>query len=346
MTTNDPRTVSDLSEDDLTARFGALFGPAPSGEVWTGDDAAVIATGERAVMTTDVVTEHVDFEFDWARGTDVGFKLVAVNVSDIAAMGAIPTRAVATLNVRTDLGLDVVEGIVAGMKQACERWGVDIVGGDVGRASEVSMSLALLGELDGEAILRSGARVGDAICVTGTLGGAAGGLLALQAGAVDPATVHAEIDSPTGANGLAVMAARQLRPQARLEESRVVRRHATAMIDISDGFALDLYRLLSSSGAGCVVDDGAIPIDPELAVTRDRLPEPSEPLVLALTGGEDFELLFTVPLQSIADVTAATDEVGTSVTVVGRVTDGEQMTIGTEPLERWSTQAWDHLRSR
>ncbi|MGH2757118.1 MAG: thiamine-phosphate kinase [Actinomycetota bacterium] len=339
------RKLTDLTEDELTGRFRNAFGPAAEGEVWTGDDAAVIGMGERAVFTTDVMTEHVDFEFAWATGADVGYKLIAVNVSDVAAMGAIPSKAVATMTVVVDLELAVIDGITEGMKAAAGRWGVSIVGGDIGRGSEVSLSLALLGDLPGPPLLRSGARSGDAICVTGSLGGAAAGLLALRSGLVDRDALDAELEQPSGADALATLAARQLRPNARLEESRrIAESGATAMIDISDGLALDLNRLLTASGVGCEIAASAIPIDPEIAAALDRLQGP-EPARLALTGGEDFELLFTIEPDLVEDVQVAVDEVGTSVTLIGRTTEDGRKIDG-EPLEMWMEDAWDHLRSR
>jgi thiamine-monophosphate kinase len=340
------RKVTDLTEDDLTAFFGTAFGPVADAEVWTGDDAAVVSVGERTVFTTDVMTEHVDFDFSWATGSDVGYKLVAVNVSDVAAMGAIPTKAVATLTVRADLELAVVEGLVEGMKLAADRWGVDVVGGDIGRGSEVGLSLALLGDLPGPPVLRSGARPGDAICVTGSLGAAAAGLLALQAGLVDRAALDAEVQQPSGADALATLAVRQLRPIARLDESQVIAKAgATAMIDVSDGLALDLNRLLTASGVGCEIAASAIPIDPEIAPALGRLTGSPEPAHLALTGGEDFELLFTLEPDLLEDVQVAMDDIGTSVTLIGRATNGDRRIDG-EPLGTWMEDAWDHLRSR
>jgi len=339
-------TLSDYSEDELTARFKAAFGPAPADELWTGDDAAVFAAGPRLVMTVDVMTEHTDFELSWASGEDVGFKLVAVNVSDVAAMGATPTKGVATLNVFPELELGLLDDVVRGMATAAHRWGIDIVGGDISRATELSLSLTLLGELDGEPVRRSTARAGDAICVTGTLGGAAAGLTALRAGLVSREVVEAEIAQPSGADALAILAVRQLRPVARLEESRSIAKHgATAMIDISDGLAIDLNRLLEGSGLGCEVAASAIPIDPEIAPAMDRLPQPVEPAKLALTGGEDFELLFTIDPDRIPALHESFDRAGATMSLIGRTTDGERNIDG-EPLTTWMEGSWDHLRAR
>ena len=338
--------LSEKSEDELIDRFKSAFGPPSPGEIWTGDDAAVVELGPNLVFTTDVMTEHVDFELGWATGEDIGYKLVAVNVSDVAAMGATPGKAVATLSVALDLDVGVVDGIVRGMQVASTRWGVDIVGGDISRASELSASLALLGSLEGDAVLRSTARAGDAICVTGALGGAAAGLVALRSGAVDRDALDAEFNQPSGADALAMLAVRQLRPTARLEESRAIARlGASAMIDVSDGLAIDLNRILTASNLGCEVAAAAVPVDPEIALAAERVPGVLEPAHLALTGGEDFELLFTIEPDRVEDVQVALDEIGTSVTLIGRTTEGGRKIDG-EPLSSWMEDSWDHLRGR
>ena len=294
-------------------------------------------------MTVDSMTEHVDFELDWATGEDVGSKLVAINASDIAAMGGRPTRAVATLQLGDDTRTEVVEAIARGMADAAKRWGLAVVGGDIGRGSDLALTMTLLGEVEGRPVLRSAAHPGDTVCVTGALGAAHAGLLLLQLGAVDHEAVRDEISTSSGADGLAVLAAAQLRPQPRLSEGRALRGYASAMIDISDGFAIDLERLCTASGVGCDIDSSALPIHHELqhaAQTVERFPQPFECAVL---GGEDLELLFTVPPADMDRVMVVMDEIGTSVNVVGKITDGES-TMDGRPIEEWSQQSWDHLR--
>src|SRR5688500_3295956 len=127
-------------------------------------------------MTVDSMAEHVDFELDWATGADVGFKLVAINVSDIAAMGGRPTRAVATVQLGEATDVSVVEEIAAGISEAAARWHVGVVGGDLGRGTDLALTMTLLGEIEGPPILRSGARPGDMVCATGSLGAAHAGL--------------------------------------------------------------------------------------------------------------------------------------------------------------------------
>lgn len=296
-------------------------------------------------MTVDSMAEHVDFELDWAAGSDVGFKLVAINVSDIAAMGGRPTRAVATIQIGEETAPGLIDEIAAGMAEAATRWALHVVGGDIGSGTDLALTMTLLGETDGPPVLRSGAREGDAVMVTGSLGAAHAGLLLLQMGAVDPAAVKAELADRSGADALAVLAAAQLRPVPRVDEGPALAGTATAMIDVSDGLAVDLERLCRASGVGCDVDSAAVPVHPDLAHAATKVPELPSPLECALTGGEDFELLFTVAEEHVDRVHGMLDELGTSATVVGTVTTGDR-TIDSRPIEEWSERAWDHLRSR
>lgn len=291
------------------------------------------------------MTEHVDFELDWARGTDIGFKLVAINVSDIAAMSGRPVRAVAMIHLGDDTDHDLVEEIAAGMAEAADLWGLGIVGGDIGRGAELSLSMTLLGDVEGPPVTRSGARVGDAVCVTGALGAAHAGLLLLQVGSVDVANVHAEIASRSGADGLAVLAAQQLRPEPRLREGIALGSRATAMIDISDGLAIDLERLCVASDVGCDIDAASIPVHPELGYATKTFEGFPEPLECALAGGEDFELLFTIPEAGLDDAQDQLDEIGTGVSVIGTITERGR-TLDGGPLDKWSERGWDHLRTR
>lgn len=321
-----------------------MFGSPPDGEVWTGDDAALIGTSDRTLVTVDTMTEHVDFELDWARPEDVGYKLVAINVSDIAAMGGAPTRAVATIQLGEDPDPELVMGIARGIESAAGQWDIAVVGGDIGSGTDVVLTMTLLGDPPEVPVLRAGAGVGDLICVTGSLGGAHAGLVLLQLGAVSHDSVRAEIAQPSGADGPAVLAALQLRPQARVEEGRALVGLATSMIDISDGFAIDLERLCTASGVGCEVTSSMLPVHPDIDHAASRIDDFPSSLECALLGGEDFELLFTVTEDNLGKVHAALDDIGCSVSVVGTATSGSR-TIDGKPLEDWSRSGWDHLRT-
>jgi thiamine-monophosphate kinase len=249
---------------------------------------------------------------------------MASNISDVAAMGGRPARAVATLCVGGATPITFVDELMDGLLQAAERWGVAVVGGDVSGAQQISLGVALLGTAE-RPVLRSGAQPGDVLCVTGSLGGAAGGLLALR----------------KGLDGAGELKRRQLRPGARVEEGvAIARASATAMIDISDGFAADLAHLLKASGVGCDVEIESLPVDAALAEVATLIP----PIEAALIGGEDLELLFSISEASLPGLEAVMEDLGTEVTQVGVVTDGPAR-IGDSTLEEWKERGWEHLRT-
>lgn len=320
--------VSDIGEAGLIARITQALGAPPPGETWGGDDAAVIAApGELLLYTTDMLVAGVDFDLAWCSGVDVGWKSVAVNVSDIAAMGGRASHALVGLGLQPNLPVSIVDDLVAGVTEAAGLYGVGLAGGDITRSEELTVSVAMIGApAAGRAALRSGALPGEAICVTGSLGGASAGLRLLTAGVVD--------DRSTGP--VARVVARQLRPRARAEEGvALARAGVSAMIDVSDGLLADLGHLLDASGAGCDLDPELIPVDPDISGAGAARGEELDPLSLALTGGEDFELLFTMK-------TAAQGPEAVQSTRIGTVTPSGRR-LGDRPLADWKEGGWDHL---
>jgi thiamine-monophosphate kinase len=326
--------VSEIGEEGLLRRVRERLGSGAPGEVWAGDDAAVIRVPrDRMLFATDFMVEDVDFSLAYAAGADVGFKAVAINVSDMAAMGGFPLHAVASVSLRPDVEVAFFDSLLDGLVDAAKEWRVSIVGGDISSATEVMVSVAMTGACDEEPILRSGASPGEAICVTGTLGASAAGLFALQ---------HELRGSHHGIDGLI---RRHLRPRARvLEGLRLAKVGATAMIDVSDGLALDLKRLMTASGTGCIVEPATIPVDPAIGEMATLVGESPEPLDLAVRGGEDYELLFTIGRERYPDAKLMVGELGTQVTAIGEVTDGP-MRIGDMDL-KGKDLGWDHLRNR
>ena len=328
-------TVGELGETALIARIADRLDAPRGGEVWSGDDAAVVASSERGmVLTTDMIVEGVDFELATFLPADIGWKAIAVNLSDVAAMGGIPRRVLVSLSLRADIRLDVFDGMLTGMLECCRAFDVDLVGGDLSTATEVVVGVTAVGEPPpGGAVLRSGARPGDVIGVTGCLGGAAAGLAALRSGAHRPTDVSSAVS-------------RQRRPMPRVREGpAVAAAGATAMIDISDGLAVDLWRMMDASGTGCRISPDAIPLDP--SVGDPLAPHATlglDPLELALTGGEDFELLFAIPADSWDRAAAGVSVLGTPITRIGEVTADAERTIGDDRLEEWKERGWEHLR--
>lgn len=321
-------TVSDVGEDALIDLIRRRLPGPPAEETWSGDDAAVLRLEGEVVVTTDCLVEAVDFSFAYASGADAAWKAMASNVSDVAAMGCVPTHALAVVGLARATPLDVFESMVEGLTGAAQRFDAALVGGDISEARDVFVTVTMIGA-GSRKVLRSGAGPGDAICVTGELGGARGGLIVLRQG-------H------TTAGPFEGLVSRQLRPAPSTEAGRAAAEAgATSMIDVSDGLAIDLHRLMAASGTGCRVDEAAIPVDPALDVlvaTVDGL----DALTLALLGGEDFELLFTIPANRVDAVRARSDR---RVTVIGTVTDGERV-VGDRLLTEWKERAWEHLRDR
>lgn len=301
----------------------ALPGPAAAGEVWIGDDAAVLALpggGELdrgwLLFAADTVVVGVHADLSLTGLDDLGWKAMAASVSDIAAMGGEPGHAVITVAgpPGTDLGL-LYEGVAA----AASSFGCPVVGGDLTNAGDTVVTVAVTGYCPGRPVLRSGARPGDVIWVTGPLGGAAAGLRLLRGDAVpaDPALANA------GSVGAAAMRS-HARPVPQLAAGRAARQcGATAMIDVSDGLSADLDHLATQSGVGVRLDD--IPVHP--AASLDE----------ALSGGEDFALLFCAPEAAGVGVTFA----GLDTPIaIGRCTaDPAERTLGGRPLP---IGGWQH----
>ncbi|MDQ3986256.1 MAG: thiamine-phosphate kinase [Actinomycetota bacterium] len=330
---NPDEKVSQLGEFGLIDRIVARLGSPSEGELWSGDDAAVLRSpGEPLVFTTDVMVEDVDFDLDLCEGADIGFKAVAANASDVAAMGGRPRHLVAALTLTGSTSVRVVDGIADGIADACERWRIDAVGGDVSEGKSLSLAVAMTGSVPARPVFRGGAVPGDRLCVTGSLGGAAGGLRALRAGLRGI--------SPEGDR----LVARQLRPAARVGEGlQLAAAGANAMIDVSDGLLADLAHLLDASSVGCEVDVTAVPIDPDLNWLENRLE--IDAAALALSGGEDFELLCAIPEGALDDAKSALDQLGTPLTDLGVVSEGDRV-VGPRRLEEWKTTGWEHLRPR
>jgi thiamine-monophosphate kinase len=269
-----------------------------------GDDAAVIGgsfpDGDYLLVTTDMLVETTHFRRDWATPEQVGIKSVACNVSDIAAMGGTPTFMFVSLALAADTEVAWVETFYKGMAEACRRYGVVLAGGDTTHGEVATISITLLGRVSpGNLRLRSHARPGELLCVTGALGGSAAGLAMLAAG-LDPPQYLKE---------------KHLAPVCRLDVSPVIAPVARAMIDISDGLAAEVNHICDNSATGAEIVVADIPIHPSV---RDaaRLTG-HDPLDFALSGGEDFELLFSISPEN----KHLLEKKGIPVTVVGRVTE-------------------------
>ncbi|MEX2203763.1 MAG: thiamine-phosphate kinase [Actinomycetota bacterium] len=331
----------ELSEDELIAAISRLLsGSQPGVVVGVGDDAAVLEPGRgQQILTTDLLIEGVHFERASISPRDLGAKAVTVNVSDVAAMGGSPRAAVAGISLTPDVEAAWVMELYGGMRDACAEYALSLVGGDTNRADLVVVSLTVIGEVSpGRAVTRSGARIGDAIVVTGALGAAAGGLALSHA---QPATMSAALSSPWGRALLDALA----RPVARVGEGQTLAQSgAHAMMDLSDGLAKDLSRLCLASGVGARIDLAAVPVAEPLRAGAASLGV--DALELALGGGEDYELVATLdPSDAEAARRALDERYGVTLTTVGTIIEGESLVaVGDDGRETpLGSRGWDHF---
>lgn len=303
--------------------------PSGSATVGIGDDAAVMRTtdGASLVATTDALVEGVHFRWDWSTPADVGHKAVAVNVSDLAAMGAEARWLLVSLCAPASTSTDLLRDLYEGLAQACAAFGAELVGGDTVSAEQIVLAVTALGEVAGDPLLRSGGEVGDVLAVTGPLGRAAAGVNLLLS--QDPKKVTPE-------DALACMDAHR-RPVPRVKEGPLLRAAGVhAAIDVSDGLASDARRLAESSGVGVELDADRLPVAPEARRIADARGWDAERMVLG--GGEDLELLVALGPGDLADAPVELIEVGRVVEEgVWLVRDGRRT-----PLE---AEGWDHFRS-
>ena len=298
-----------------------LAEPFAAHQGWTtlgiGDDAAVLNSGGKlTVTTTELLIEGVHFDLSYTPLLHLGFKIVSVALSDLAAMNAIPTQIVLGLGLSNRFSVEAVEELYRGVKNACEEYQIDLVGGDTTASPQgLIVSVTAIGIVDStQLVKRAGAKPNDVICVTGDFGGALLGLQSLerekQVFLANPA-MQPELDNKS------YVVLRQLKPVARfdiLHELRDLGVVPTSMIDSSDGLAAEILHLCLASGTGARIFEKNIPIDDEtyLSATEFNL----SPLTAALNGGEDYELVFTVSQPDYEKIEKITD-----VTAIGYMTD-------------------------
>ena len=308
-------------------RSGITAGGSPGVIVGIGDDTAVLSVppGHVLLATTDLVIEDVHFRRASAAPADIGWKALAVNLSDIAAMGGIPRWALVALAVPAETDVEAVDAFYAGMEDAAAPHGVTVVGGDTSASPGGWMvNVTLLGVHPGAPRLRSAARAGDAVAVTGSLGASAAGLFALEMG-LDRAR-----DRGVAPGRLAEITRAHLRPRARVAEGRWLGQAAGvhAMIDCSDGLATDLGHICRESGVGARVRLDRVPVAAAALDAARALGQDAREWAVA--GGEDYELLLTCDPAAADQLAAGLSEAtGTALTVVGRIEGpaGEMMFV-------------------
>jgi thiamine-monophosphate kinase len=313
---SDGRTVRELGEFGL---IEALHGALPTAVVagpglrlGIGDDAAVFdpSPGASLVVTSDSLIEGVHFRLGdgWSDWRSLGHKTLAVNLSDLAAMGAVPKLTTVTLGLRGTERVEDLLDLYRGLGELAARHGTFVAGGDlVASPTALGLHVTAIGEAPGGKVLtRSGARPGDLIAVSGTLGAAAAGLRLLLAGPDDPRR---------GAATAGALVAALLRPEPRLDLAPIlVGGGATSAMDLSDGLFGDLQKILAASGVAARLDAAQIPV---AAAVRALFP--NEWLDLATRGGEDYELLITAPPDAFAAIAREAATIGATVTAIGEV---------------------------
>jgi thiamine-monophosphate kinase len=307
-----------------------------------GDDAAVISAGDHVkVITTDLLLEGVHFDLSYAPLTHVGFKAVAVNISDVAAMNAIPKQITVSIALSNRFSVEAVDAIYAGINAAAEHYGVDVVGGDTTASrSGLILSITAIGEAQKEEVVyRSGAKEHDIVCVTGDLGGALVGLQVLER---EKQVFLSNPDMKPELEKYQIVTAKQLRPEARMDIIHELRDFGvipTSMIDISDGLASELFHICKASDVGVTIYEDKLPIDKQTFDTAVELG--LDPITCVLNGGEDYELLFTIDQKDFKKLEKHPD-----IHFIGHITkaeNGKLLVTKSGTVAQLKAQGWKHF---
>lgn len=320
----------------------------PSTVKGVGDDAAILdyPNEKEVLVTTDMLMEGVHFDLTYTPLKHLGYKAAVVNFSDIYAMNGTPKQITVSLAISKRFTIELIEEFYDGVKLACENYNVDIIGGDTTSSlTGFAISITCLGEVDkGKAVLRSGAKDTDLICVTGNLGASYMGLQLLEREKAVFSKANAT-DVQPDFSGKEYILERQLKPEARkevVEELKKLNITPTSMIDVSDGLSSELMHICSQSNTGCRIYADKLPIDYQTAIMAEELNISA--LTCALNGGEDYELLFTIPLAQHEEVSKID-----GVKVIGHITNASLgtaiVTNGGNEIEL-QAQGWNPLSDK
>ena len=296
----------------------------PSTKKGVGDDCAVMDFGSKKVlMTTDMLLEGIHFNLEYVPLKHLGYKAAVVNFSDIYAMNGTPTQITVSLGISKRFSVEDIEELYSGIRLACERYGVDLVGGDTcASMTGLSISITCLGTAAAKDIVyRNGAKLNDLICVSGNLGTAYMGLQLLEREriALSNQNIPNNQSVPSAFEGREYLLERQLKPEARrdiLEALKKAGVKPTAMMDISDGLSSELMHICTQSGVGCCIYEDKLPIDFQAAALAEEMN--LNIVTCALNGGEDYELLFTCSLDDYEKLIPVED-----LYIIGHITKQE-----------------------
>ena len=328
--------IEHLTRDNETSQAGTLLS--------VGDDAAVIDTfGKQTVITTDMLIEGVHFDLMYTPLKHLGYKAVAVNLSDIYAMFATPTHITLSLGLSNRFSVEALDEFYSGVYAACEKFHVDLVGGDTCSSQKgFVISVTAIGEVDQDQfVTRSGAKKNDLVFVTGDLGGAYLGLQLLEREKkiyLETPGVQPDLEQK------AYIVGRILKPEPRAEVVEWLREQSivpTSMIDVSDGLSSELLHICNQSKVGCVIHEEKIPVHEE--ARSMALEFGIDPTTCALSGGEDYELLFTIPQEDYEKIIK-----NDQVSVIGYITgEGEDPVLLTKQgnKHRLTAQGWNAFQN-
>ncbi len=331
--------LSELGEFGLIQRLTAAVElKAPSSKHGVGDDAAVLDFGDSEVLISkDLLVEGVHFDLGYVPLKHLGYKAAVVNFSDIYAMNGTPSQLLVGMAVSSRFPVEALEEIYAGILLACSRYGVDLVGGDTTSSqSGLMLSVTAVGHVaKGKSVRRDGAQAGDLLVVTGDLGAAYMGLQVLER---EKAAFQANPNLQPELQGHEYVLERQLKPEARKDVAALLAELGvtpTSMMDISDGLSSEILHLGTQSGVGCTIYEDKIPMDPQMMHLAEEFG--INPITAVLNGGEDYELLFTMPIADFDKIKA-----NPNLTPIGHMTEDKvfQMVTNagqTVPLE---AQGW------
>jgi thiamine-monophosphate kinase len=325
--------------EHLTQRFPLR---QPSSVKGVGDDAAVIDNQNLfTVVSTDMLVEGIHFDLAYTPLKHLGYKSVAVNLSDIYAMNAFPKQILVAIAISSKYSVEALEELYDGIRTACAHYGVDLVGGDTTSSPKgMTLSITAIGQCEPELLTyRNGAKPGDLICITGDLGAAYLGLQILER-EKKIWLEHPELQ-PNLENSQYVIE-RQLKPEARkdvIEVFRKIQLKPTAMMDISDGLSSDIFHICKQSGTGALLEETGVPIRPDvqLQAIEFRL----DPITCALSGGEDYELLFTIDPKDVDKIKYLPD-----IYIAGEMlnaADGVKLHTKGGKLHELKAQGWRHF---
>jgi thiamine-monophosphate kinase len=341
-----PTPLSEIGEFGLIDRLTSSFITKHSSTIkGVGDDAAVIEAGDEfIVVTTDLLTEGIHFNLIYNPLKHLGYKAVTVNLSDVYAMNAIPKQITVSIAVSKKFSIEAMEELYSGIYLACEKYNVDLIGGDTSSSmTGLTMSITALGTVKREDIVyRKGAQVNDLICVSGDLGAAYLGLQLLER---EKVLFEKDPSFKPDFEGRETLLERQLKPEPRSDIISLLKVNGirpTSMIDISDGLSSEILHICKDSDVGCRIYQDKIPINEETSIMAAEFN--IEPVICALHGGEDYELLFTVPLSDNKKVSSIKE-----IHIIGKITgkDEKAMMVTKEGnLIGIIAQGWDGMSRR